>query len=480
MSRFSLPLVAEADSSDATDRGHVGSAAEFEWQSLLNALPAAIYRTDAAGRITFFNEAAAALWGCRPELGASEFCGSWKLFWPDGSPLPHDECPMAIALKERCAIHGIEAVAERPDGTRVSFLAYPTPLFDEGGRLVGAVNMLVDLEALRQAENANRHYAAIVESSSDAIVSKDLNGIITSWNEGARRLFGYTAEEAISKPVTFLMPIDRHDEEPAILQRIRRGERIEHYETIRQRKDGSLVDISLTVSPIKDRRGKIVGASKIARDITERRRALEQRELLLREMNHRVKNLFAIASSVVSLSARTARTPKELATSVSERLAALARAHTLTLTRASSDAAETDQPVALHALIRAIISPFDNFLGNKSRATVFGPDIKLSRGAVTSLALLLHEFATNAAKYGALSSLDGTIEIDCTDDGENFALTWTERGGPPVGEAAEVEGFGGLLARTAINSQLGGEISREWRPEGLVIRVRAPRSRLSG
>ena len=119
---------------------------------LLQVLPAAIYVTDARGRISFYNEAAAALWGCEPELGKSEFCGSWKLYWPDGTPLPHDQCPMAIALKEMRAIKGVHAVAERPDGTRVPFLAYPAPLFDAAGVLAGAINMLVDITAREQAE----------------------------------------------------------------------------------------------------------------------------------------------------------------------------------------------------------------------------------------------------------------------------------------------------------------------------------------
>ena len=108
--------------------------------------------TDAEGRLTFYNEAAAELWGCRPELGESKFCGSWKLYWPDGTPLPHDECPMAMALHQRRPIRGMEAVAERPDGTRVPFIPYPTPLFDESGRLTGAVNMLVDISERKRAE----------------------------------------------------------------------------------------------------------------------------------------------------------------------------------------------------------------------------------------------------------------------------------------------------------------------------------------
>jgi PAS domain S-box-containing protein len=125
---------------------------ESRFRQLLNALRAAVYTTDAAGRISFYNEAAAELWGCRPELGRSEWCGSWRLSWPDGTPLPHHECPMALALKEDRCIRGMEAVAERPDGTRVPFIPYPTPLHDASGKLVGAVNMLVDITDRKRAE----------------------------------------------------------------------------------------------------------------------------------------------------------------------------------------------------------------------------------------------------------------------------------------------------------------------------------------
>src|SRR5262249_49482488 len=144
--------------------------------------------------------------------------------------------------------------------------------------------------------------ASIVESSDDSIITKNLDGIITSWNKAAERVFGYTAQEAVGKPVTILIPTERHDEEPAILARIRRGERIDHYETIRPCKDGSLIDISLTVSPVKNAQGKIIGASKIARDITDRKRAEERIATLAREAEHRTKNILATVQATVNLS----------------------------------------------------------------------------------------------------------------------------------------------------------------------------------
>ena len=265
---------------------------EARYREIIHALPAAIYTTDERGRITLYNQAAIALWGREPEIGKDLWCGSWKIYRPDGAPLPLDECPMAVTLREGRAIRGEEIVIERLDGTRRHVMPHPEPMFNAEGVVVGAINMLMDISELKQAERAKAYLAAIVTSSEDAIISKDLRGIVTSWNRAAERLFGYTAEEMIGQPVSLLIPQDRHNEEPHILQRIGRGESIEHYETIRQRKDGTVFPISLTVSPLIDLHGKIVGASKIARDITEQKRAeeaLRERDCSLMVVNDALK-----------------------------------------------------------------------------------------------------------------------------------------------------------------------------------------------
>ncbi len=335
-------------------------------------------------------------------------------------------------------------------------------------------------KALAGSGEIAQRMAAIVESSDDAIISKNLDGVILSWNGGAQRLFGYTAAEAIGQPVTMLIPAERKNEEPGILDRIRLGERIDHYETVRRRKDGGLIDISLTVSPIKNTLGAVVGASKIARDNTERKRLREQQQLLLREMDHRVKNLFTVAAALVSVSARTAAGSEELAADLQARLAALGRAHALTVE--ASGAAELTAPsTMLHALIRTLVSPYDDTADDGgARVTLGGADATLSGAALTSLALLIHEFATNAAKYGALSVDTGRVDIDCAEAGDRFALTWRERGGPPVERREDGEGFGSFLVRAALQSHLGGEISRDWRPEGLTIRLSMARDRMEG
>jgi len=449
------------------------------FRKVLDGLPAAVYTTDAAGRITYYNEAAAKLWGHQPEIGKSQWCGSWKLFWPDGRALPHGECPMAMAIKQKKPNRGMEAVAMRPDGSRVSFLPYPTPLFGDDGELIGAVNMMVDSSDHKYAEHAAQRLAAIVESSDDAIISKDLDGIIATWNQGAERIFGYKAEEIIGKPVLLLIPENMHDEEPLILARIRRGERIEHYETVRRRKDGTVFDISLTVSPVRSANGEIIGASKVGRDISEIKRVQTQRELLLREMEHRIKNLFALASGVVSLSARSAATPRELAQTVGARLNALAKAHALTLAVPSLE--KIDRSAMLQDILRTIMAPFDGETDSgKPRISVSGINIPVSADTVTNFALLLHEFATNAAKYGALSVPGGTLEIISSQVADKILLEWRERGGPHIERAVTHEGFGSILARMTVTGQLGGDIARDWQPEGLCIRLTLDRGRLTG
>jgi two-component sensor histidine kinase len=265
-----------------------------------------------------------------------------------------------------------------------------------------------------------------------------------------------------------------------ILERVRRGEKIDHYETIRRRKDGSLVDISLTVSPITNEKGEIIGASKIARDITERRRAQERQELLLREMDHRVKNLFALAISVLRLSGRWARTVPELIESASNRLSALARAHALTLPRGYGYTPGAEKPATLRSLIEAITAPHDNRNDEAVRRfSITGCDMEIVGSKISGLALLLQEFATNATKYGALSAATGHIQIHCADRDGTVVITWSEHGGPAV-VPPEDKGFGDFLVRTTVAGDLGGEISQEWNPEGLAIRLSVPRERLTG
>jgi len=290
------------------------------------------------------------------------------------------------------------------------------------------------VEHLRE-EQASRLLALIIETSGDAIVSKDLNGIVTSWNRGAERLFGYSAEEMVGKSITTLIPAGRHDEEPGILDRVRRGERIEHYETVRQRKDGSTVDISLSISPVINANGKVIGASKIARDITERKEAAARQELLTREIQHRTKNLFAVVQAVVARSFVGKQTVKDAEAAVLNRLRSLAQTHVLLMDNEW-------QGAELGEVLRAEMSPYGN------RVRIEGPPVELSAKAAQSFALAVHELATNAAKYGALSSATGRVSIHWSTQKSNgsglFHFRWEEQGGPAVSPPSQ-KGFGGVV-----------------------------------
>jgi PAS domain S-box-containing protein len=223
---------------------------------------------------------------------------------------PDDKCANPICIEDIETARDVsEELKEVVRAERITGLAF-IPVF-AGGRIVGNFMACYDtphvftpreieagitiarqlgfgLERLR-GDEVTRRLATIIETSDDAIISKNLDGVIQTWNHGAERIFGYTADEIIGKPVTTLMPPDRYDEEPGILARLRRGDRIDHYQTVRRRKDGTLLDVSLSVSPLADKAGRIVGASKIARDITEQKRA----ETALRDNERRLQDLLA-------------------------------------------------------------------------------------------------------------------------------------------------------------------------------------------
>ena len=389
-----------------------------------------------------------------PNSEKVNFAVRGSYIWSDGSPLPHDECPMALALKQKRPIRGMEAIAERPDGTRIPFIPYPTPLFDAAGELIGGVNMLVDITDRKRAEEVQQRFAAIIESSDDAILSKNLDGIIASWNPGAERLFGYKAEEIVGKSVTLLIPAERHNEEPEIIGRIRRGERIEHYETVRLRKDGSLIDISLTVSPIKDRQGNVIGASKIARDITERKQAQARQEVLTRELHHRTKNIFAVVQAVVLRSFSGKRSVEDAKKTVVERLQSLANTHALLIDKQwqGADIAE---------VVRTEMSPYTE------RVSIDGPSVILTAQAAQNFALALHELATNAAKYGALSTQDGQVRISWSaDPGGRFSFRWSEEGGPTV-TPPTAKGFGRVVLEQVMAEFFDPPPQIEFSPDGV-------------
>jgi PAS domain S-box-containing protein len=301
---------------------------------------------------------------------------------------------------------------------------------------------------------------SIVENSDDAIVTKNLDGIISSWNKSAERIFGYTAEEAVGKPVTILIPPERHNEESGILVRLRRGERIDHYETVRRRKDGTLIDISLTVSPVKDAHGKIVGAAKIARDITDRKRNDEHIATLAREAEHRTKNILATVQATVNLS--RSDTPEGLKRAIEGRIQALAKLHDLFVDSHWTGA-------ALASIASQELAPYAG--GNERRVQIDGPSVWLAPNTAQAIGVTLHELVTNAAKYGSLSVSGGRVGISwLRAPDERLILRWSESGGPVV-KKPTLQGFGTSVIQQMIRRQLKGEMHLDWRPEGLECEI---------
>ena len=256
---------------------------QSQWlRTTLASIGDALSTTDADGRVTFMNAVAEALTGW-PQTDALGH------MLPDVLQIVHEttrepvDNPAMRALQTGSTIRlANHTVLITRTGEEHAIDDSAAPIRDDVGTTVGAVLVFRDVSERRRAEVARAHLAAIVESSDDAIVSKTLQSVILSWNHGAERLFGYTAEEALGQPITMLIPPDRLGEEEHILERIVRGERIEHFETVRVSKDGRPIDISLTISPIRNAEGVIIAASKVARDISHRK-SLEARNAELRE-----------------------------------------------------------------------------------------------------------------------------------------------------------------------------------------------------
>jgi PAS domain S-box-containing protein len=309
--------------------------------------------------------------------------------------------------------------------------------------------------------------ASIIDSTDDAIVSKDLAGVITTWNKAAEHMFGYTAAEAVGRPTTeLIVPVDRVEEEADILRRIARGETIDHFETVRCCKDGSHVEVSVTISPLRNKHGDVVGASKIARDIGDRKRDEEHRDLLIHELNHRVKNTLATVQALAAQTFRNADTQRARKT-FEARLLALSAAHDV-LTRESWKGAWITEIVS--SALAAWIT------GAATRIDVAGPPLRLRPSVALALAMALHELATNAIKYGALSNQSGTVAIHWTISGDApgvLSLRWRERGGPSVQPPTQ-RGFGSRLIEHGLSHDLGGQVQLLFNAGGVECSIDAP------
>lgn len=299
--------------------------------------------------------------------------------------------------------------------------------------------------------------AAIVDSSFDPIISKDLDGTVRTWNRAAEQLFGYSAEEMVGSPIFKLVPPHLQDEERQILARVSGGDHIPAFETVRQLKDASYITISLTLSPIRNAEGTIVGASAIARDITAIRDRERRIRVLLREVNHRVKNQYSIILAMIRQTGSGEHDPGTFEDRIRERIMALSASHDLIVSADWEGATLSD-------LIAIQLKPF----GHDEALELNGPAMMLTPTAVENLGMAFHELALNSSRHGVLSGKPGRIaiswEIAEADRAVGFTICWDEKtfaGFPVSGEPRT--GFGSVIlkrvAPQALNS--AAEIIRE-------------------
>lgn len=376
-----------------------------------------------------------------------------------GSALTHDIEAVLRDLGSR------EREAESEDGA-VTYLVRVKPYRDLNNVIDGVVVTLIDISERKKLERDQAHLAAIVASSRDAIISHDLAGTITSWNAGAETIYGYAASEMIGQPMSTLLDEVQIDEWPNNLARLRQGEPVTDIDIKRTTKDDRVIFVSLTISPMRDAQGSIIGASAVARDIAMRKIAEDHTEMLMAELDHRVKNILAVVSSVVSQTLNAGGAPQTARAEIEGRIQAISRAHDLLTERGGVEG-------SLRELLANELRPYMR----GANITTSGEDIVFTSRANLSVALAMHELATNSAKYGALSTDDGHLDVSWrvtgASDNPELEIVWLETGGPPVTPPVR-RGFGTKLIERSLASGLKAKVNREFLEAGVRCQISLP------
>ncbi len=360
----------------------------------------------------------------------------------------------------------IEREVSLADGG-LSYLMQVRPYRDMNNLIDGVVITFVDISEHKRHEEARARLAAIVEWSHDAIISHDMAGIITSWNAGAAKLFGYAAADAIGQPIAEVLKGPQPRNWASLIKGLDESDPAADFDSVKTTRNGGSVEVSVTVSPLRDTDGRVVGGSVVARDISERRAAEQKAALLLSELDHRVKNILAIVSAIVTQTLRTSRSPEAFAEEIQGRIGAIAKAHSL-LTKSSRG------EHLLRALIMTELAPYDSGAGNVELA---GNDVSLNPKVGMALAMAIHELASNAAKYGALSNGTGhlsvTWAVEPHADVPVLTLNWNETGGPKV-QPPTHRGFGTTLIERGLTHELDAEVRQTFPPEGMRCTIAIP------
>jgi PAS domain S-box-containing protein len=352
----------------------------------------------------------------------------------------------------------------RFDGTSGWILLRGKTFFSEGPdgrRPARSLGLIVDITDRKRGEEANALHASTVLSSTDAIFSIDPDLTIRTWNGGAERLYGYSAAEAIGQSLRMICPQDLLDEQKGLYAQTMDGKPV-LMETVRHHKDGRLIPVGISGSPIFAPDGRVTGVAAVHRDMTENREYKEHLGFTLRELSHRTKNLLAVVQGLARMIARRSDNIDDFEARFRGCIQALAYSHDLLVQHEW-------QGATLRELLAVQLAPFGGL--DAKRIAAQGPEVFLTPSAMQSLGLVMHELATNATKHGALSSPAGSVTIDWTRDREDHGVTivWREHGGPPVTEPTH-KGFGQVVFER-IGASLDGDITTEFPPEGFVCTV---------
>ena len=444
---------------------------------LLDRLPIGIYTCDRAGVIIQYNKRAAELWGRCPDPGESDarFGGLHKSFRLDG-PMPLDRTLMARVLRTAEPVRDETVILERPDGGRVTVLVNIDPLLDDG-TIVGAVNCFQDISELERVRAelsaSERRLRDVLEALPAAVYTTDTAGRLTFYNQAAVTLWGYrpavgTATWCGSWRLCWPdgSPM-RHDECPMAIA-VKENRPIHGAEAMAVRPDGSRVPFLAYPTPLRDASGSLIGAINMLVDITERRQAEARQEILSDELNHRVKNTLAIVQALAAQTLCTSDVPQQDRATFESRLFALSRTHDQ-LTRARWECAD------LSSLIRDIFVPYQSNFGDRVRLD--GTPVRLAPKTALTLAMMLNELATNAAKYGSLSVPSGRLDVSWIIGGRNgerfLSIGWRETEGPAVHEP-EQRGFGTRFVERGVVQQLRGTAKVDFDPAGLRCTITIP------
>jgi len=460
-------------------------------QAVLDALPVGIYLCDSEGRIVRVNRAAIEMWGRQPSYfdSAPRFCGSFKVETLDGIAILPDATPMAHAVRSGARFDNVEAWVENPDGRRWVASVTIRPLFDARGRNSGAVNCFRDVTQDYERRQAllrqRKQFDLAMAASKMGTWRYTMADNICVYDENAQRLYGLAQADFLHDDEGVKAKF-HPDDLDLMWSRIAKacatgGDGRYEVEYRVKQADGAWRWLSawgfveFEGSGETRRPVAITGAS---RDISALVEAGETQKLLISELNHRVKNLFAVVGGIVTLTARTATSAKALASALHGRLGALARAHELIQPGLRPQGAGVHTGVDLAGLIGQIFAPY-SVSHFADRISVAGPVIALCPEAVTGMALIFHELATNAAKYGALHESGGTVSVTWRVNADILELSWREAGCRPRTADPQHKGFGSALLRRSIESQFGGAIAYSWNDDGLSIGMTAPLARVS-